>query len=88
MALKKKQLVIDDINYEVRELTMREIAPIMPRLTGDDALSAQFDMLTIAVSQEGVPMGDTVLDLGASAFTKLVEALMAVSGFDGGQGNG
>ena len=73
--------------FEIRELTMRQMAPLLPRLTGDEAMQAQMEMLTLAVYKDGKPMGDAVLDLGASAFTELSAAMMDVGGFGASEGN-
>ena len=88
--MKTETVTLDSGTYEVRELTMREMLPL---LEGNDDISGTAmaaKMAEVAVSINGSPLGDAVLDLGFSDFQKIMEALNRANNFspdEGDEGN-
>lgn len=66
--------------YEVRELTIGQMAPLIPQLADDSkSAEAQLKLLTLAVYQDGECMGESVLNLGTSMYTDLMTAVLEVN---------
>jgi len=80
MKLDVKKVKIKDDEFTVNEITMKDMMPIMPRLTGspEEQQTAQVDMMNLSITLEGEPVD--VLQLGVRAYIKLSRAVMAVNG--------
>lgn len=74
--MKTETMQLDSGTYEVRELSMLEI---MPLLEGDSKTMGT-DLAKIAVFKDGQPMGDALLDLGFSEAQQLMSAVNRVNG--------
>ena len=87
--LKSSELTISGEVYTVKELTIGQLVPLIPRLTGDDASTAQLEMLKLAVYKDDQPLGEGVLELGVSCFATLMAKVMELNalGDDGDLGN-
>lgn len=71
---------------EVRELSMREIMPLLEQYS-EDSTKMAVEMCKVAVLRDGQPLGDSVLDLGFSDFNKLMKVVNDVNGLAGDEGN-
>jgi len=81
MSLKRKALTINDTEYEVREITIGQVLPILPRLEDpEQAQDAQMDIMKMCIVQDGEAIGDAVVDLGLSSYLKLAEEVMVING--------
>ena len=78
--LKNKEVTIEGIKYEVRELSIGQFIDILPRLTGDESQQAQLDMLKLCVFVGEAQLGEAVASLGVSAYMPLINAAMDVNG--------
>ena len=79
--LKSKVVMIDDTKYEVREITIGEVMPILPRLNNEDeAQEAQMDIMKLCIVKDDKPMCEDVLNLGIASYLKLAEEVMLING--------
>lgn len=78
--MKSLQIKVDDITYDITELSMREVLPVMESV---EANQLSIELTKLAVKVKGKPLGDAVLDLGFSTYSKLSEAVNTVHGFGG-----
>jgi len=74
---------INKIDYDLRELTVGECLPIM-----EDKGNAGLEMVKIAVSVGGKPLGDEVLNLPYSTFNALMTEVNKIHGMSGGDEKG
>ena len=78
--MKRKSMKVGD--YEVCELAVREMLPVM-RLMSEDAENGQLHLLGAAVKVNGIAIGyDAVEELGMSDYMKLVNAVTKLNGLD------
>ena len=88
--MKTETVTLDSGTYEVRELTMREMLPLLEDNDGLSGTAMAAKMAEVAVSQNGAALGESVLDLGFSDFQKIMEALNRANNFamdEGDEGN-
>tara|TARA_B110000977_G_scaffold79854_1_gene107112 strand:+ start:65 stop:316 length:252 start_codon:yes stop_codon:yes gene_type:complete len=78
--MKRKMIKIED--FEVHELAVREMLPIM-KIMGEDTEEGQMHLLGAAVKINGEPIGvENVEELGMSSYMKLVTAVAELNGLD------
>jgi len=81
MSLKCKVLTVNEVEYEVREITIGQVLPILPRLQDEEqAQEAQMDIMKLCIVQDGKALGDKVPDLGLGTYLKLAEQVMRING--------
>jgi hypothetical protein len=81
MKLKSKEVVINDERYEVREMAVGVILPMLPRMQdAETQQEAQLDLLKQCVHFDGNPLGDEIDCIGISTYLALAEAVMEVNG--------
>jgi len=85
MAAEETVTVSGD-TFTVRELTIGQMLPILPRLTGDDVYSAQLDLLKLSVARDGALLGDAVADLPVSCLMPLITKTLELNGMSEGNG--
>ena len=85
MKLKTKALTIRGETFEVRELTIKEMMPLISALQ-EDPEQGQIKLIEEAVTQNGLPIGD-IQSFPAGAFMKLANAVMEVNELSD-EGNG
>jgi len=76
MSLDSRMVLIGQIEYEVRELPMRVLLPLMES-AGSEVLVS---VMKVAVYRDGEPMGDAVLDVGFRTFTHLMAQVKLLNG--------
>lgn len=81
MGMRTKDVTVDDIDYTITEQTMRSLLPIME----GDASKIGVELAKISVFQDGVAVGDDILDLGFASFQKLIEEVQDVHGLGNAQ---
>ena len=85
MKLKTNALTIRGEKFEVRELTIKEMMPLISALQ-EDPEQGQIKLIEEAVTQNGLPIGD-IQSFPAGAFMKLANAVMEVNELSD-EGNG
>ena len=81
--LGKKKVKIGADEYEVREVTISQMLPILPKFGTDEQQQAQVELLKACVYKDGELLGDKVDSLGIRAFMLLVPAVLEVCGMSG-----
>ena len=82
---KKLPVTINDIEFEVHEVSVGFILPILPRLSSTDhevIQEAQLDLMKGCVYRNGQAIGEAVLELGLSTYMELIESVMDVNGLN------
>lgn len=87
MNLLSETVTVRDTAFEVRELTMKGLGPILSKMA-DDPAAAQMDMLAACVHLDGVPLGAASEDLPGACFRPLIAAVMRVNGITGEDNEG
>jgi hypothetical protein len=82
MKFNTKEVIIRDVTFEVRELSVRDLMPII-KMLNDDAEEGQNQLMAKSVYIDGVQIGDAFGDLPASAMMELVPHVMSVNSLDG-----
>ena len=85
MKLNTKTVTIRGEKFEVRELTIKEMMPLMSALQ-ENQEAGQLALIQEAVTQNGIPIKD-VSGFPAGAFLKLANAVMEVNELGGDEGN-
>jgi hypothetical protein len=67
--------------YEVRELTVGKMLPILA--IKEDQEKFQIEIAKATIYKNGQPMGEDVLNLGLSDYLPLLQAALEVSGLGG-----
>lgn len=81
MRVKEKEVVINDHTFTLREISIGEMMPILPRLEDpEQAQEAQLEMMRKCIIFEGQLLGDRVSELGISTYLALAKELMNVLG--------
>lgn len=88
MKLKSETIEIDGEVFEARELPIRALMPLIGKLQDDKDGLAQFQLMGLSVHKDGVPLGDAIGDVGASAYMRFQNAVLEVNGMNGKVGNG
>lgn len=83
---KEKKVKVNGAEYVVREISIGEMMPLLPRLSGDEANEAQLDIVKKCVYVNGHPIGDAASELGLSEYLELAGTVMAVNGLAEGKG--
>ena len=86
MKLNTKKINLRGEDYEVRELTIKDMMPLMSRLA-EDPESGQMELVKKCVYQNDVLVGDAVENLPAGAFLKLIAAVTEVNDLGDDAGN-
>jgi hypothetical protein len=84
MALKTEKLKLDGTTYEVRELPVKVLLPLSTKMA-EGSSEAQIELLGACVAVDGKLLGAEAGDLGASAYMKLIQKVLAVNGMSGGE---
>lgn len=80
MELKRESIKLRGETFEIRELTIRQLAPIFENVDDDGKVNVDvIEIMKQAVHKDGKPMGEAVLDLPGSLNTKLLQAVMRVN---------
>lgn len=85
---KTKDVEVGGEKYTVREISIGEVLPILPRLEGPEQTEAQLDLMKICIMQDGAALGDAVRELGLSTYLSLAEFVMEVNGLRATEGKG
>lgn len=80
--MKTKMIMIDDQEYVVQEVKMKDILPLM----GNEDINLGVELVKLSVFKDGNLIGDDILEMGFGAFQKLMEASNDVNGVND-QGN-
>ena len=81
MSLQIKTVTVKGVKFEVREITIGEVMPILPRLSDtEQAQDAQMEIMQLCIKKDGKSMGEKVADLGISTYLDLAEEVMAING--------
>jgi len=75
--MKSEKIVVDDIEYEVTELTMEVLWPILE----GDAKNITKNMIKACVFVEGKQVGNDINKLGFCAYSKIMNAANKLNGF-------
>ena len=78
MKLNTKKVTIRDEDFEVVEMTVATLMPLMSLLT-DDPERGQVDLIKASVTRNGIPIGDELDNMPASVFMQLVPHVMEVN---------
>ena len=88
MIFKTQKVTIRDVEFEVRELSVRDLMPII-RMLNDDPEEGQNQLMEKSVYQDGQQLGEDFGDLPAAVMMDLVGPVMAVNSLDeAAEGNG
>ena len=85
MKLKREEVVVNDEVFEVVEIAVGAMMPLLILIGSEDAEEAQrgqIEMLKVCIFHEGKALGDRISELGISTYLKLAEKVMAVNGMD------
>ena len=81
MGLKTKVVKVNDDEFEVREITIGQVLPILPRLQDPaQAQDAQMDIMMMCIHADGKPLAEEVSNLGLGTYLKLAEEVMKING--------
>jgi len=81
MKVRETEVTIDDQTFTIREISVGEMMPILPRLEiQEEAQGAQLDMMKKCIVQDGQLLGDRISELGISTYLKLAQELMKLLG--------
>ena len=84
--LKQSVIEIDGDKFEINELSVSKMLPILPKLQNDDeSLNAQMDIMRLSVRINDQPVGEGVDDIGLSTYMRLVDEVVNINGL--GKGN-
>ncbi len=76
-----KEVNLNGVDYTVRELTIGEVLPIMPRLGNGDDMEPQLELIEICVLADGQALDSVgARALPFSVFLKLISEVMEVNG--------
>lgn len=81
--LSKKTVKIGSEEYEVREVTIAQMLPILPKFGTDEQQTAQVELLKACVYKDGELLGDKIDSLGIKSFMLLTPAVLEVCGMSG-----
>jgi hypothetical protein len=85
MHLNSKKVKVNGIEFEVVEIRVGKILPILPRLNGDEAEEAQLELMRECIYHGGEPIGHGVSELGISTYLELAKHVMEVNGLSEGK---
>jgi hypothetical protein len=86
MKLNTKTITIRGEKFEVRELTIKEMMPLMAGLS-EDPEAGQMALVKKCVYRGGVLVGEELETFPAGAFLKLTAAVTEVNDLGGDEGN-
>ena len=86
MKLNVKKIKLRGEDYEVRELTIKEMMPLMAGLS-EDPEAGQMALVKKCVYQNGALVGEALEGFPAGAFLKLVAAVTEVNDLGDDAGN-
>jgi hypothetical protein len=86
MEFKTESVKIRGSVYEVRELSVRDMMPLMRELE-NDPVAGQADLMRKSVFLDNQQIGERYEDLPASVMMKLVPVVMRVNSLGGEEGN-
>jgi len=87
MEFKTKTVEIRGLTFEVRELTIRDMIPLLKTLE-DEPVAGQAEMMRRSLYIDGAPIGEKYDELPASMMMKLVPVVMEVNNLGGGDDEG
>ena len=85
MEFKSEELTIRGTDFTVRELSVRDMMPLMAQLESDP-VAGQADLMRKSVHVDGKPLGDSYEDLPTSVMMKLIPVVLRVNSL-GQEGN-
>jgi hypothetical protein len=90
MKVNESKITINGTEFTVKEPTVKTILPLLPRLSGDDpsvVQEAQLELISICVWADGkLYTLEELNNSGISAYMKLTEEVMKVTGLSGKEG--
>jgi hypothetical protein len=84
MALKTEKLKLDGTTYEIHELPVKILLPLSNKMA-EGSVEGQLELLGACVAVDGKLLGADAGDIGASAYMKLIQKVLAVNGMAGGE---
>lgn len=86
-----KQIEVDGVTYEIRELSIRDMAPHLAmmadkegKITTSEFINMQLDMLVHGTYKDGELVGDNILNLNHSMVTEhMLPLVLEVNGLAG-----
>ena len=80
MSRKTKTIKLGGETYEVREATLGDMVPLLPKF-GDEAtmVEAQLELCEKCTYQDGEQMGEKVREIGFTHFPALITAVLEVN---------
>ena len=85
MEFKSEVVTVRDVEFEVRELSIKEMLPLL-KVLEDDPVTGQAEMMRLSLHVDGEPIGEGYDDLPASMMMKLVPVVMEVNNLSGDEG--
>ena len=85
MKLNSKTITVRGEKFEVRELTIKEMMPLMNALQ-EDPQAGQMELMKEAITQNGMPVSG-IDDFPAGVFMQLANAVMEVNELGDDAGN-
>lgn len=86
MSLKSKKVAINQEDFEVREITVGKILPLLPRLNDQEQQQdAQLELMQDCIFIDDLAIGEAVSELGISTYLALAEVVMEVNGLSEGK---
>lgn len=79
MELQKEALTIRGVTFEVREMPISEMAPLMQRMA-DDPTTAQVEILKKSVYVDDTQLGEMLMDYPGVVFIKLNPIALRLNG--------
>lgn len=90
--LRTNVVTIHDEEYEVKEIAVGKILPMLPLLQGDpeQQQEAQHSILKQCIFQKGEVLGEGIMELGLASYIRLAEEVMKINGLSdaGEEGKG
>jgi len=81
MRLDSKTLKIGKDVYTIKEIVMKDMLPILPRLAEPETqAAAQLEIMKHSVILNGELLGDMVLEMGLKTYMKIMPLVLEVNG--------
>lgn len=86
MLRKEKTVKIDGEEFTVREVSVGDVMPLMPKFGGEEANQATMELMKKCIYRNGQPVGDGVSEFGLSLYMKLADHVIEINGLGAGKG--
>tara|TARA_R110000796_G_scaffold73686_1_gene165648 strand:+ start:273 stop:539 length:267 start_codon:yes stop_codon:yes gene_type:complete len=84
MKFNTKKVTIRDVEFEIKELTIGQLMPIV-KLMNDDAEAGQIELMAASIYMNDEPLGSEYENLPASMMMKLAPHVTEVNNLDDGE---